>query len=55
LLPPSLTDWLREDHLVWSALGAVRLPTHKRFKRWWTRVIEREPALFAHWRWVRVF
>src|ERR1700755_3076208 len=23
LLPPSLTDWLAEDHLVWSVLGAV--------------------------------
>jgi hypothetical protein len=23
LLPPSLTDWLPEDHLVWSVLGAV--------------------------------
>ena len=23
LLPPSLTDWLPEEHLVWSVLGAV--------------------------------
>jgi hypothetical protein len=23
LLPPSLMDWLEEDHLVWSVLGAV--------------------------------
>jgi hypothetical protein len=23
LLPPSLTDWLLEDHLVWTVLGAV--------------------------------
>ena len=23
LLPPSLTDWLAEDHLVWTVLGAV--------------------------------
>jgi len=23
LLPPSLTDWLPEDHLVWTVLGAV--------------------------------
>jgi transposase len=23
LLPPSLTDWVAEDHLVWSVLGAV--------------------------------
>ena len=23
LLPPSLTDWLEEDHLVWTVLGSV--------------------------------
>src|ERR1700761_7794072 len=23
LLPPSLTDWVPEDHLVWTGLGAV--------------------------------
>ena len=23
LLPPSLTDWLPEDHLVWTVLGGV--------------------------------
>ena len=23
LLPPSLTDWLAEDHLVWTVIGAV--------------------------------
>jgi hypothetical protein len=23
LLPPSLTDWLAEDHLAWTVLGAV--------------------------------
>ena len=23
LLPPSLTDWLAEDHRVWTVLGAV--------------------------------
>ena len=23
LLPPSLTDWLEDDHLVWTVLGAV--------------------------------
>ena len=23
LWPPSLTDWLAEDHLVWTVLGAV--------------------------------
>jgi hypothetical protein len=23
LMPPSLTDWVPEDHLVWTVLGAV--------------------------------
>jgi len=23
LLPPSVTDWLADDHLVWTVLGAV--------------------------------
>ena len=23
LIPPSLTEWLRDDHLVWTILGAV--------------------------------
>ena len=22
-MPPSLTEWLPEDHLVWTVLGAV--------------------------------
>ena len=37
----------------WAARKYRRLRAYKRFKRWWTRVIEREPGLFAHWRWVR--
>jgi RNA-directed DNA polymerase len=37
----------------WAGRKYRRLRTHKRFKRWWTRVIEREPGLFAHWQWVR--
>ena len=23
LMPPDLTDWVLDDHLVWSILGAV--------------------------------
>ena len=29
-----------------------RLRTHRRFKRWWRRVIDHDPGLLAHWRWV---
>jgi transposase len=31
LLPLSLTDWLEEDHLVWSVLGAVEQMDLDRF------------------------
>jgi transposase/type IV secretory pathway protease TraF len=31
LLPPSLMDWLPEDHLVWSVLGAVDQMNLERF------------------------
>jgi RNA-directed DNA polymerase len=36
----------------WAARKYRRLRTHKRFKRWWRRVIDRAPGLFAHWQWV---
>ena len=39
----------------WAGKKYKRLRTHKQFKRWWTGVLKREPSLFAHWSWVRVF
>jgi RNA-directed DNA polymerase len=39
----------------WAGKKYRRLRAFKRFKRWWTRVLEREPGLFAHWRWVRAY
>jgi hypothetical protein len=39
----------------WAGKKYRRLRTFKRFKRWWTRVLEREPGLFAHWRWVHAY
>ena len=39
----------------WTGKKYRRLRTHKRFKRWWTGLIERQPALFAQWKWVRAF
>src|SRR5947209_4283053 len=32
LMPPSLTEWLPEDHLVWSVLGAVEQMDLGRFR-----------------------
>jgi transposase len=32
LMPPSLTDWLPEDHLVWTVLGAVDQMDLDRFR-----------------------
>jgi RNA-directed DNA polymerase len=39
----------------WAGKKHKRLRTHKRFVAWWDGLIEREPDLFAHWRWCRVF
>jgi len=39
----------------WAGRKYRRLRTHKRFKRWWTGLLVREPDLFAHWRWVRSY
>jgi RNA-directed DNA polymerase len=32
-----------------------RLRAHKRIERWWTGLLERQPDLFAHWKWVRAY
>ncbi len=37
----------------WAGKKYRRLRIHKRFKRWWTGLLQREPGLFAHWQWVR--
>ena len=39
----------------WAGKKYRRLRTYKRFKRWWIGLIERQPDLFAQWKWVRVF
>ena len=39
----------------WARKKYKRLRTFKRFKRWWTGLLERAPGLFAHWRWVRAY
>ena len=37
----------------WAGKKYRRLRTYKRFTRWWTGILEREPDLFAQWQWVR--
>ena len=39
----------------WAGKKYRRLRTYKRFKRWWTGLIQRQPGLFAQWQWVRAF
>jgi group II intron reverse transcriptase/maturase len=39
----------------WAGKKYRRLRTHKRFKAWWTGLIERQPRLFAQWKWVRTY
>jgi len=36
----------------WAGKKYRRLRTYKRFKRWWRGLLERQPALFAQWKWV---
>ncbi len=39
----------------WAGKKYKRLRAHKRFKRWWTGLLERVPGLFAQWQWVRSY
>jgi RNA-directed DNA polymerase len=32
-----------------------RLRAHRRLWRWWTGLLDRQPGLFVHWKWVRVY
>ncbi len=39
----------------WAGRKYKRLRSYRRFKAWWFGIIDRDPELFAHWRWVRTF
>jgi RNA-directed DNA polymerase len=39
----------------WAGRKYKRLRTHKRFSRWWTALLSRQPGLFAHWRLARSY
>jgi RNA-directed DNA polymerase len=42
-----LTRWARKKYR--------RLRSYKRFKAWWSGLIDREPGLFKHWAWTSAF
>jgi hypothetical protein len=39
----------------WAGRKYKRLRSYKRFTAWWFGIIDREPELFTHWRWIRTF
>jgi RNA-directed DNA polymerase len=39
----------------WAGRKYKRLRTYKRVKAWWLGILDRDPDLFAHWRWARTF
>jgi group II intron reverse transcriptase/maturase len=39
----------------WAGRKYNRLRTNKRFSRWWTGLLSRQPGLFAHWRLARSY
>jgi group II intron reverse transcriptase/maturase len=39
----------------WAGRKYKRLRPYRRFTTWWLGVLDREPELFAHWRWVHTF
>jgi RNA-directed DNA polymerase len=39
----------------WAGKKYRRLRTLRAFTLWWTRLIERQPTLFAQWKWVRAY
>jgi RNA-directed DNA polymerase len=39
----------------WARKKYKRLRSYKRFRAWWTGLVERAPGLFKHWAWDREF
>jgi RNA-directed DNA polymerase len=39
----------------WAGKKYRRLRTDRNFRRWWTGLIVRQPALLAQWKWVRAY
>jgi RNA-directed DNA polymerase len=39
----------------WAGKKYRRLRSHGRFRKWWVGLLDRQPDLFVHWRWVRSY
>ncbi|MFF4148194.1 group II intron maturase-specific domain-containing protein, partial [Streptomyces sp. NPDC001698] len=39
----------------WARKKYRRLRGYKRFRAWWTGLVQRAPGLFKHWEWDREF
>lgn len=39
----------------WAGRKYKRLRGYRRLQAWWCRIVRHDPALFAHWKWVRTF
>ena len=39
----------------WAGKKYKRLRSYRRFQAWWFGLLDREPELFTHWRWVHTF
>jgi RNA-directed DNA polymerase len=39
----------------WAGKKYRRLRAHARFRRWWVGLLDRQPGLFVHWKWVRSY
>ena len=39
----------------WAGKKYKRLPSYRPLHAWWLGIVRHDPALFAHWRWVRTF
>lgn len=39
----------------WAGKKYRRLRRHGPFKRWWIGLLDRQPGLFVHWKWVRSY
>jgi RNA-directed DNA polymerase len=37
----------------WAGMKYRRLRAYNRFKAWWAGLVDRQPGLFAHWKWAR--